>query len=58
MKKRRLKRWVKKILVLIIIYSVGFGFILLMCARAEQIDKAQKKNYQLRHKVIQSKLSK
>lgn len=43
MKKRRLKRWVKKLLVLIIIYSVGFGFVLLMCARAEQIDKAQKK---------------
>ena len=40
MKKRRLKRWVKVTLTIIVIYTIGIGCILLLCERAEQINRS------------------
>ena len=43
MKRRRLKGWVKDLLAILIIYIFSIAMILLLCARAEEIDQAQKK---------------
>lgn len=40
MKKRRLKKWVKVALTIIIVYAIGIGCTLLLCERAEQINRS------------------
>lgn len=34
---------IKKVLTIALIYSIGFGFVLVMCASAEHYDKTHKK---------------
>ena len=44
MKKRRLKKWVKKLLITLVIYSIGIGCIFILCERVKQIDRSM--NYE------------
>ena len=41
MKKRKLKRWVKNLIIIIIVYLVGIGCIFAMCERAKQINYSE-----------------
>ena len=38
-----MKKIIKKILVIVLVYSIGIGFVFLAVARAQQIDNVQKK---------------
>lgn len=40
MKKRRLKKWVKELLIIIVIFIIGFGCIFAMTERADQINRS------------------
>lgn len=40
MKKRRLKKWVKELLILVVISLLAVGFVFIASARAEQIDRS------------------
>jgi hypothetical protein len=39
MKKRRLKGWVKKLLIILLAYAIGLSVITLFCWNAEQVDR-------------------
>lgn len=40
MKKRKLKKWVKELLIITLIYSIGIGCVLIMVERANQINRS------------------
>lgn len=40
MKKRRLRKWVKDLLIISLLFIIGFGFVFAMVERAEQIDRS------------------
>lgn len=40
MKKRKLKRWVKNLIIITILFLIGFGCILAMVGRVDQINRS------------------
>lgn len=44
MKKRKLKKWVKNLITMVIVYLIGVSFILILCERVEQINNNQQYN--------------
>ena len=43
MKKRKLKKWVKNLIVVIIVYAIGLGCIVALVNNAEKLNKMEVK---------------
>ena len=46
MKKRNLKKWVKELIFIIIIFVIGLGFMLVLSERVNQIDNNKGVSYE------------
>lgn len=46
MKKRKLKKWVKGLMIIIVVYIIGLIAVLSLCDRAEQINNSNEVQYE------------